>query len=130
MVALELEEFGIDPTLAVRMVTGRTGPTQEVNAAWKNYLPKVIAAARKSPGGDDDVILLVEPYFMSASWRGDRRFDPATFRRLTLGEAGIRELKALLGGWGTGISQRACAFNISERLRVLDAGLLSQAGEQ
>ena len=126
LIALELEEFGIDPTLAVRMVTGRTGPDQP-EGAWKSYLPNVIEKARQS--SDSDVLLLVEPYFMSASWRGDRRFDPASFRHLTLAGAGLDEFRHLLAGWGAGIQQRACVFNLSERLRLLDTALQKQIGE-
>jgi hypothetical protein len=124
LIALELEEFGIDPALAVRMVTGQTGPDQRAEGSdWQHYLPKVIQEARKGSGGDADIILMVEPYFMSAPGRGDPRFDPATFRHVKADSAGIKEFEHLLRGWGAGTPDRVCAFNLSERLRSLDAAL-------
>lgn len=128
LIALELEEFGIDPALAIRMVIGQTGPDQRaLDSDWKLYLPKVIREANESLGRRDaDVILMVEPYFMSAaSGRGDPKFDPATFRHIKANSAGIKEFKLLLRGWGVGTPNRVCAFNLSERLRKLNEALPS-----
>lgn len=117
LIALELEEFGIDPALAVRMITGWVGPDQE-SEAWKQYLPAVISAARSSQGGDDDTFLMVEPFFMSAGWRGDPKFDPANFRDVRIGE-----IKEFLDLYLSRPKQRACIFNLSARLRNLDEEL-------
>jgi hypothetical protein len=123
LVDLELEEFGINPALAVTMVTGHPALDQ-AKAAWGNYIPKVLKAGNRS-GGDDDVIQ-VEPYFMSAAWRGDSKFGPATYHD-------FRATPDRMNGFvGAGRASGSCAFNLSERLRALDASLGSiqeQEGE-
>jgi hypothetical protein len=125
LIALELEEFGIDPVLAVRMVTGRVGPGLE-SKAHKQHLHRAIRDARNRSGEDNDVILMIEPYFMSAaSGRGDPKFDPATFRYVRADGDGIKEFLDLLRGWGVGTPNRVCAFNLSERLRELNEALRS-----
>lgn len=112
LIALELEEFGIDPALAVQMIKD----------AWKNYLVKLISKAT-----DEHVILMVRPRFMSAAWG----VDCVLFSHFIIGETmdvydanGIflrheADLMSILSEKGV----RVCAFNLSERLRSLDAAL-------
>ena len=120
LIALELEELGIDPPLAARMVTGRSGPDQ-AKGAWEHYLPKVVRRTRNSSGANDDAILLVEPFLISAAWRGDSKFDPTSFRDFRATADGMNEFLEFLRGWGVGTARRTCAFNSSDRLRALDA---------
>jgi hypothetical protein len=56
LIALELEEFGVDPALAVRMIKTR----------WTD-LSRFIREAREARH-DNDIILVVRPCFMSANW--------------------------------------------------------------
>ena len=123
LVALELEEAGIAPVLAVRLITGQVGPGRE-SEGWKNYLPKIIQAARSSQGGDDDVILMVEPYFMSAAWGHadvqSGKIDPVTFRHKRLSE--IKEFLDSYLRWHHP-RRFSALFNLSERLKALDAAL-------
>ncbi len=120
LIALELEELGIDPPLAARMVTGRSGPDQ-AKGAWEHYLPKVVRRTRNSSGANDDAILLVEPFLISAAWRGDSKFDPTSFRDFRATADGMNEFLEFLRGWGVGTARRTCAFISSDRLRALDA---------
>jgi hypothetical protein len=119
LIALELEEFGINPVLAVRMIKD----------AWKNYLVKLIRTAR-----DKDVILMVRPRFMSAAWGTD--CDPILFSHFIVGEVMAvydanggflrqeTDLVSILAESGA----RVCAFNLSQRLRELDEALKEQEG--
>jgi hypothetical protein len=47
--------------------------------------------------------------------------DPATFRDFKATAAGMNESLDVLRGWGVGTARRTCAFNLSDRLRALDA---------
>jgi hypothetical protein len=110
LIALELEEFGLDPALIVNMVRG----------AWRHLL-KAIKTARANP--DDDVLLIVHPRFMSGGWSGNPQLDPAFFDHVKLSD--IEQLLTLYREKG----QRGSIFNLSARLRSLDQALARFAGE-
>jgi hypothetical protein len=120
LIALELEEFGIDPAMAVRMVTGKVGPDRE---GMKNYLPEVVERARGSLGGDDDIVLAVDPCFMSAAWGSPEMrsgaFDPAAFHDVRFGK--MKEFLDFWLRWHR--PRRFSIFNLSERLRQLDVAI-------
>jgi hypothetical protein len=108
LIALELEEFGIDPALAVRMIKTR----------WTD-LSRFIREAR-SPS-HRDVIVIVRPYFMSASWALGPEVGQEMFSSF---EAGVSETETFLKFLAKeGV--RACVFNLSARLRSLDEALKS-----
>jgi hypothetical protein len=109
LIALELEEFGIDPALAVQMIKGR----------WKD-LSRFIREAR-SPEQHHDIVLIVRPYFMSASWTFSPEVGQEIFGSF---EAGIRETEAFLK-FLANEGVRACVFNLTARLRSLDKALQS-----
>lgn len=47
--------------------------------------------------------------------------DPSTFRDFKATAAGMNKSLDVLPGWGVGTARRTCAFNLSDRLRALDA---------
>lgn len=103
LIALELEEFGIDPRLAVKMV--------------KIYWEVLADAVRQVRRADYDIGLVVRPRFMS----GDPRLDPG-FNHIEL----TNEILLAQGSYLAKPGKRLCIFNLSSRLRELDAALKDQ----
>jgi hypothetical protein len=104
MIALELEEFGLDPTIIASLI----------KSCW-DYLLKLIKLARKEP--QDDVIVGLETRFLSRAWLGDPKFDPAVFTYCQ--RSGADYFFEFLEE----DQRRACIFNLSARLRKLDEAL-------
>jgi hypothetical protein len=113
LIALELEEFGIAPTVIGALFAENRGK-----------LGKFVDKAARA----EDFVLTVQPAFLSASWRGRKGKDALP----EIGE--IPGRKAMDGFYGwlrgdrstggvTGSSPRACVFNLSARLRALDKAL-------
>jgi hypothetical protein len=110
LIALELEEFGIDPALAVRMIKDR----------WKD-LSRFIREAREARH-DNDIILVVRPCFMSANWTLGPEVGQETFSSIRAGAISQGDdFMEFLAKEGV----RACVFNLSARLRALDKALQS-----
>jgi hypothetical protein len=120
LLALELEEFGIEPA-AIGALFERDRET----------LRKLAAKAANTGSKDEDILLTVQPAFVSAGWRGKSDLP-------TIGKIGGRKamdgfyewLRSTKPGGVTGSSPRACVFNLSARLRALDAALVEAAKPQ
>lgn len=117
LIALELEEFGIGAP-----VIG------ELFEKDRELLRKLVAKAARDRGKAGDVVLTVQPAFMSAGWRGKSELPG-------LGEVPGREAMGSFYDWlqsakPGGVARsapRACVFNLSARLRALDKALVEAA---
>ena len=121
LLALELEEFGIEPA-TVGALFERDRET----------LRKLATKAANAGSEDEDILLTVQPAFVSAGWRG--KSDLPTIGKID-GRKAMDSFPEWLrgasrGGGVTGSSPRACVFNLSARLRALDAALVEAAKPQ
>ncbi len=120
LIALELEEFGIVPTVIGDLFEKK-----------RQRLRELVERAARAEGKDEDLALTVQPAFLSENWRGKRELPE-------IGEIPGREamgnfyewLRSAKPGGVTGSSPRACVFNLSARLRALDAALVEAAKPQ
>jgi hypothetical protein len=109
LIALLLEEFGIDPALAVKMIKTR----------WDNFLAQLVRDA--SHPGPPDIALLVHVRFMSQTWKRHQRLDPS-LGRISLTEEELAQLGPCLARPGKHVS----VVNLSVRIRELKIALAAQ----
>jgi hypothetical protein len=118
LLALELEEFGHEPAII--------GALFERD---RETLRKLVTKAANADGKDEDLLLTVQPAFMSDGWRkkGKDELPLPAIGKINGRRAmdGFYEwLRGTSRGGGvTGSSPRACVFNLSARLRAFDAAL-------
>jgi hypothetical protein len=117
MIALQLEEAGVDPKWAAALAYWHTaGPRQTIRVR-ERQLAEIIHRALNSPGGDSDVVLMLVANLMSSAWADN--VPPAVFRDETLGSLKASgNLESILA-MGPGVY----AFNLSRRLRELHFAL-------
>jgi hypothetical protein len=131
--ALELQEFGIQPAAIVSLFRARWGTSRQraqqakaQGAEPASWISEIIDQARASDGQTDhDVILTIQPAFASARWRGESELPAVGY--IPPG-AKAREsfwdwLANPRGGGVTGSRARMCIFNLSAWLRNFDAAL-------
>lgn len=120
LIALELEEFGIVPTVIGELFEKKRPPLREL-----------VEKAARAQGKDEDIALTVQPAFLSASWRDVNELPE-------IGEIPGKKamgsfydwLRADKPGGVIGSAPRACVFNLSARLRALDKALVEAAKPQ
>ena len=120
LLALELQEFGIEPAVI--------GALFERD---REILHKHVVKAANAKDEKEDLLLTVQPAFVSAGWRGKMNKNElplptiAKFDGLKAMDSFYWWLRGDRSTAGvTGSSPRTCVFNLSARLRALDAALV------
>jgi hypothetical protein len=98
---LELAEFGLDPTVIVRLM----------NDYWKKDILRRLMAAKGAASSHDDLYFVATPALMSAAWQKNR--DPLPYRWMKLNQA-TTWVGRLLGD-----QRRAIVINITDLLRQI-----------
>jgi hypothetical protein len=103
---LELAEFGLDPTVIVRLM----------NDYWRKDILRRLMAVRANPWGDggerdDDVYFVANPALMSATWGKGRQ--PLPYRWMKLSQAPTWIARLL------GEQRRAIVINVTDLLRQI-----------
>jgi hypothetical protein len=130
--ALELQEFGIQPAVIAILFRTRWGTARQrqhakpQGAEPPRWISEIIDQARASDGQTDhDVILTVQPAFASARWRGESELP--VIGLLPSGSKGREAFWSWLqeprGAGLAGSRARFCVFNLSAWLRDFDAAL-------